>query len=93
MQPFDPIWHALLLLASRQSIEEERLEVELGNALLLLDRDGHLEQAVGLAKPCLQWRIAAAHDDAVVRLLNDLEMIGHFGADFVRRPAKFIGGP
>lgn len=93
VQPFDPVRHRLVLLVSRQAVEEERLEIEFRHALLLLDGERHLEQTVRLANPRLQWGITTAHDDAVVRLLNDFEMIGHLRADLVRRPAQLIGRP
>ena len=57
--------------------------MKLGNAFILLDVDGHFEEAIGLSKVTLQGRITAADQDSVICLLDDLEMIGDFGADFV----------
>lgn len=53
------------------------------NAFVLLDVDGHLEEAIGFSNIALQGRITAANHNSIICLLDDLEMIGDLGANFV----------
>lgn len=57
--------------------------MKFSNAFVLLDVDGHFEEAIGFSNIALQGRIAAANHYSVICLLDDLEMIGDLGADFV----------
>ena len=92
MQPNDIRRHRLTLRLP-QSLKEDTLQAKLGHALIGLDSRGHLKQAVGLAHVAHTRRVAAAHDDAVVGLLDDFEVVGDQGAFGVVRGAQFGGAP
>lgn len=70
-------------LGLAQSLIKHALELELGNTLLLLDISPHLEQAVAGPRRDVARRVAAAHDDAVVRVADDFEVVRDLGADGV----------
>lgn len=57
--------------------------MKLGNPFVLLNVDRHFEETVGFAKVAFQGRVTAANHNSVICLLDDLEMIGDFSADFV----------
>jgi hypothetical protein len=82
-QLYMPRHNRALRLCSRQPIKKDTLQMKLGNAFILLDVDGHFEEAIGFSNVTLQGRIAAADHNPIICLFDDLEMIGDFGADFV----------
>lgn len=76
-----------------QTLVEDALELELGHALVRLDSDAHLEQAVRGSDVAFQRGVAASHNDAVVGVFNHLEVVGDLGADGVGRGAQLMRGP
>lgn len=92
MQPLD-VWRHRRALRLAQTLVEDALELELGHALVRLDSNAHLEQAVGGTDVAFQRGVAASNNDAVVGVFNHLEVIGNLGANGVGRGAQLMGGP
>ncbi|CAL3969726.1 unnamed protein product [Diplocarpon coronariae] len=84
MQEFDVGRHRLRSRRPR-SLEEHALQPELRHALLALDLNAHLEQAVGVPHRLHQRRVPAPHDDRGRRFGDHLEVVRDFCAGLVRR--------
>lgn len=76
-----------------QALIEAALQSKLDHALLPLDHGTHLEQPVGGADFADARRVAAAHDDSVFGLLEDLEVIGDDGALLVAVSKEVLALP
>jgi len=59
----------------RRAAEQGRLEMEDGELLLGVDARAEEDEAVRFAQSGLEWRAAAAHDNVVPGVLDDLEVV------------------
>jgi len=76
-----------------KSLVKHALELKLSNALVRLDIRPHLEQSVAGPGRDVARRVAAAHDDAVVGVADDLEVVRDLSADGVCRLFQVLAVP
>lgn len=80
-------------LSLTETLVEAALQGKLSHALLLLDHGAHLKESIGRANILVAGGITTANCNLLLGLLDDLEVVGDDGADFVVVCEKVLAAP